>query len=133
MPVTPLPLLAKILVALLVVWEPLTFAVTISSALPRLAVYGYPAYLLAAYRALVVGVGVAAGRALWGAAPGAIRLGQAWAVAHIVALVVTFATPFFPSNRVPGTKGPTLALLVAMDVAWWVWLSRSKRLRRALG
>lgn len=127
-----LPLLARALGAFLTFWEPLTFAFTLAGALPRLAVYGWPAYLLALYRTGVVGLGVAAGRALWTASPGARHLVQGWALTHALGLVLTYSTPFFPSNRVPGTKGPLLALFVAFDVACWVWARQSRRLRNAL-
>jgi hypothetical protein len=50
-----------------------------------------------------------------------------------VALVLTFSTPYFPSNRPPATKGPTLVLLIGIDVAWWAWLTWSPSVRRAYG
>jgi hypothetical protein len=128
-----LPPAAWLLMALLVVWEPLTFALTLSSALPRLALFGPPAYLLAGYRAVVVALGVAAGRAMWARSPAGRRLARWWAPAHMLAVALTFATPFFPSNRVPGTKEPILLLLLTIDAAWFIWLTRSRRLRRSLG
>jgi hypothetical protein len=127
------PILARLLAAFLTVWEPVTFAVTTSAALGRLAQYGFPAFLLLAFRVVVVGIGLIAGRALWTGAAEAPRLARWWALLHAAALVVTFATPFFPSNRVPGTKAPTLAALVAFDAACWAWLRWSPRVRDAYG
>jgi hypothetical protein len=125
------PGLARALALFLLVWEPLTFAATAAAALNRLMLYGPPAFLLLGYRLLVVGIGMAAGRALWAGDPRGPSLARGWAIAHAVALVVTFATPFFPSNRVPGTKSATLALLVLFDAACWTWLRWSPRVRAA--
>jgi hypothetical protein len=125
------PRLALLLAILLVIVEPLGLAYTASSALPRLALYGPPAFLLLACRVLVAGLGIAAGRALWTGDAAGPRLARWWAAAHALALVLTFATPFFPSNRVPGTKGPTLAFLLALDAGWWAWLRWSPAVRRA--
>jgi hypothetical protein len=124
-----LPPLAILLTFLLVVWEPLSFALTASSALSRLVGYGVPAVLLLGYRGFVVGLGIAAGRALWTVQPLGPRLGQWWAVLHAVGDVLTLSTPFFPSNRVPGTKGWSLALLIVLDVLCWTWLRYSPRVR----
>jgi hypothetical protein len=125
------PRLARALSLFLLVWEPLTFAVTAAAALSRLTFYGPPAFLLLAYRLAVVGIGMAAGRALWDGEARAPALARGWALAHAVAVVLTFATPFFPSNRLPGTKGPTLAVLLLFDAACWAWLRWSPRVRRA--
>jgi hypothetical protein len=127
------PLPARVLAALLVVWEPLTFALTASAALPRLVIYGLPAFALLAYRGLVVGLGIAAGRALWAGRTEGPTLARSWAILHATAVVLTFATPYFPSNRVPGAKGPVLALLLLIDGAWWAWLRWSTSVRRAYG
>jgi hypothetical protein len=116
---------------LLVGWEPIAFALTASSALARLVSYGAPAFALLGFRALVVGLGIAAGRALWALDAGGPRLARWWAVLHAAAVVATFATPYFPSNRAPSVKGPTLALLLAIDALWWAWLRWSPAVRRA--
>ncbi len=131
MPDGRLPLPMVLFAGLLVCWEPVTFALTASGALTRLAQFGWPAWLLLAYRALVVGLGLVVGRALWARDPSAPRAARGWLVLHAVALVLTFSTPYFPSNRPPGTKGPTLALLIGIDVAWWAWLTWSPSVRRA--
>ena len=128
---TPLPRLALVLAVLLVIWEPATFALAASAALSRLALYGAPAFLLGAYRSVVVGVGIAAGRALWAGRREGRRLAQWWAVLDAAGTVLTFATPYFPSNRLPGTKGPLLALLLTVNAAWFLWLQWGPSVRRA--
>lgn len=129
----PVPRLARLLAVVLVVWEPATFALTASAALARLVGYGAPALALLAYRGLVIGLGLAAGRALWGGRAEGPWLAQIWVVCHAMAVTLTFATPYFPSNRLPGTKWPTLAVLLLLDAACWAWLRWSPAVRRAYG
>lgn len=128
---TPVPRLALLLAALLVIWEPATFALTASSALSRLTSYGLPAFLLLALRIGVVGLGIAAGRALWAGRREGRRLAQWWTALDAAATMLTFATPYFPSNRLPGTKGPLLAMLLVMNLAWFAWLQWGPSVRRA--
>jgi hypothetical protein len=123
--------LVRLLAAFLVGWEPLALALVASSALERLLHYGVPALALLGYRMLVTGIGLAAGRALWTGRPGGVRLARMWAVAAAIATGVTFWTPYFPSNRVPGTKGPTLAAILLFDAAVYAYLTRSARVRAA--
>lgn len=127
----PPGLVVRAIAAFLVGWEPLALALVASSALERLLDYGAPAIALLAYRMLVTGVGLAAGRALWAGRRGGVRLARAWAVAAAVGAVMTFATPYFPSNRVPGTKGPTLAAILTFDAAVFAYLTRGARVRAA--
>jgi hypothetical protein len=95
--------------------------------------YGPPAFVLLACRSLVVGLGIAAGRALWAGRPEGRQLAQWWAVLDAFSTILTFSTPYFPSNRLPGTKGPMLALLLAMDAACFAWVRWGPRVRRAYG
>jgi hypothetical protein len=109
----------------------LSLALTASSALDRFMLYGLPAFLLLTARALIAGLGIAAGRGLWAGSPSGPRLGRWWAVLHASGLVLTFSTPYFPSNRVPGSKGPVLAALLMFDAICWAWLSWSPAVRRS--
>lgn len=129
-PPTPGPLVAC-LAFLLVVWEPVSFALTASSSLGRLAGFGLPAFALLAARVAVTGFGIVVGRALWAGTPHAPRAARLWLVLASLVLVATFATPYFPSNRLPGTKGPLLALLLLHHLAWYLYLLRSRRVRAA--
>ncbi len=117
--------------AWLVVYEPLAYALTASAALGRLTLYGLPAFGLLAFRAGVTALGVAAGLALWRREGYAPRLARWWVVGHALALVVTFGTPYFPSNRLPRLKPVTLAAQLTFAVGCWSWLRWSRRLREA--
>jgi hypothetical protein len=125
------PPLAVVLTAVLLIWEPINLAFIASAGLNRLLDYGWPAVALLLYRAFVVGLGMAAGRALWTLHPSGPRLARVCVSLHALALVLTFLTPYFPSNQPPSTKTLRLGLTLTLDVMWWVWLSRSRRLRQA--
>lgn len=112
----------------LVVWQPVSFAMAASAALERLVSYGAPALLLLTLRVGVTGLGIAAGRALWAQRPDARRL-TLWCLALAsAATVLTLVTPYFPSNRTPGGKRLAAAAVLAHNAAWAIVVSRSRRL-----
>jgi hypothetical protein len=119
----------RFLAFLMAIWAPLAFALEASASVGRLLTYGTPAILLLLYRVGTTGLGIAAGRALWMVRPGAPVLARAWLVLDALATTLALLTPYFPSNRVPGTKGPVLALLLAVNAAWLLFLSRSRRVQ----
>lgn len=125
------PVLAAALAAFLIVWEPLSFAATAASSLNRLILYGVPAFGLLAVRALVVAWGVATGLALWRCESHAPGMARWWLLARAGGLVLTFLTPYFPSNQLARFKLPTLAAWLAAHAACWAWLRWSRRLRAA--
>jgi hypothetical protein len=100
--------------------EPVRFAIVAASALSRVLDHGALAIALLAFRVLVTGLGITAGRHLW--AHGDPTLARIFLVANAIAVVLTFATPYFPSNRVPGTKLPELFLVLAVHSAAFAWL-----------
>ena len=65
-----------VLAILLIAWEPTAFAFYASSLVDRLIDRGLVAVLLLVLKLAVVGMGIAAGRALWSMRPGAIRFAQ---------------------------------------------------------
>jgi hypothetical protein len=129
---SPLPVPSLVIVVFLVVGQPLALALTAAAALSRLALYGSPAYLLLLFRAFTAGLGLAAGRSLWARRADGRHLAAWWAVADACATTLTLATPFFPSNRLPGTKGPELAAWLLLDALVLLYVLRSRRLRAAL-
>jgi hypothetical protein len=112
--------------ALLVVWEPISFALYASSILSRLPQRGTCAVAWLATRLVVVGIGIAAGLALWNERPGAILLARVAVALSAVALVVGWATMALPDNRPPGTTLPITLVLVGYNVAWLMYLFRTE-------
>lgn len=109
--------------AYLVLGEPLRFAFVAAAALSRVLDHGVLAIALLLYRVVVTGLGLTAGRHLWTHADP--TLARLFLAANAVAVALTFATPYFPSNRVPGTKLPELLLILAAHAAVYAWLGRS--------
>jgi hypothetical protein len=123
------PLPVRILAVLLVVWVPVSLALEASAGLPRLVAYGWPAMVLLTVRAFVAGLAVVAGRALWSVEPHGPRLARAWLVLDAIVMGVTLATPYFPSNRLPGTRVWAWAGVAAINGMWLVYLGASRRVR----
>jgi hypothetical protein len=108
--------------AYLLVGEPVRFAVVAAAALSRVLDHGLPAIALLLYRVVVTGVGLTAGRHLL--THGDPALARVFLVANAVAVALTLLTPYFPSNRVPGTKLPELLVIIALHAVAYAWLLR---------
>src|SRR2546423_4900666 len=91
-----------LLCRLLVVFHPLSLAVTASGALGSLSTRGTAVALILILRLIVIGFGMAAGRALQAVQPGAVTLARAALLASAATDVFVYTTPFFPNNRPPG-------------------------------
>ena len=118
-----------LLCRLLVVFHPLSLAVTASGALGALSVRGTAVALILILRLFVVGFGMAAGRALQTLQPGAVTLAKAALLASAAADVFVYTTPFFPNNRQPGDTIYYVAATLAYHAAWLGYLVRSKRVQ----
>ena len=114
---------------LLIVFHPLALAVTASNALGSLSARGTPVALILILRLVVVGFGMAAGRALQQVQPGAVALARAALLASAATDVFVYTTPYFPNNRVPGDTPLYVAATLAYHGAWLLYLARSKRVR----
>lgn len=112
----------RAIAAYLVAVEPLRFAIVGAAALSRVIDHGAPAIALLLSRVVITGLGLTAGRHLWSHADP--TLARIFLVANAVAVAITFATPYFPSNRVPGTKLPELLIVLAVHAAAYAWLGR---------
>ncbi len=121
-----------LLCRLLVVFHPLALAVTASGALGSLSSRGASVALILILRLIVVGFGMAAGRALQGLQPGAVTLAKAALVASAATDVFVYVTPYFPNNRPPGDTPLYVAATLVYHGAWLLYLSRSKRVKTAL-
>jgi hypothetical protein len=118
-----------LLCRLLVVFHPLSLAVTASGALSALSVRGTAVALILILRLIVIGFGMAAGRALQTRQPGAVTLAKAALLASAATDVFVYTTPYFPSNRPPGDTPLYVAATLAYHGAWLAYLARSKRVR----
>lgn len=118
-----------LLCRLLVVFHPLALAVTASNALGALQARGTAVALILILRLIVVGFGMAAGRALQQVQPGAVTLARAALAASAATDVFVYTTPFFPNNRPPGDTPLYVAATLAYHGAWLLYLARSKRVR----
>jgi hypothetical protein len=122
-----------LLCRLLVVFHPLALAVTASNALGTLGARGTATALMLILRLIVVGFGMAAGRALQQAQPGAVTLARAALLASAATDVFVYTTPFLPNNRPPGDTTYYVIASLAYHGAWLAYLARSKRVRATWG
>ena len=118
-----------LLCRLLVVFHPLSLAVTASSGLSALSVRGTAVGLILLLRLAVVGFGMAAGRALQNVQPGAVTLAGAALLLSAATDLFVYATPYFPNNRPPGDTVYYVAASLAYHGAWLAYLMRSRRVR----
>jgi len=118
-----------LLCRLLVVFHPLSLAITASNAMSALPARGTAVGLILLLRLVVVGFGMAAGRALQTVQTGAVNMARAALVASVATDVFVYTTPYFPNNRMPGDTIYYVAATLAYHGAWLAYLSRSKRVR----
>src|SRR3954447_8660683 len=95
-----------LLCAVLMVWQPLTFAVEASSSLTTLGMRGAAGAVELLIHGAVAALSVAAGWALWQSSPGGPKLARAAiAAAAVVGVQSLYATALprdvFPSDRLP--------------------------------
>jgi hypothetical protein len=122
-----------LLCRLLIVFHPLSLAVTASSVINALFVRGAPVAIVLILRLVVVAFGVAAGLALQNVRPDAVALARLALLLSAATDVFVFTTPYFPSNRFPGDTTFYVVASLAYHGAWLAYLARSKRVRQAFG
>lgn len=122
-----------LLCRLLIVFHPLSLAITAAGALNAVAVRGTAVVLILVLRLVVVGFGMAAGRALQTLQPGAVTLARLALVASAATDLFVYTTPYFPNNRLPGDTVYYVAASLAYHGAWLLYLARSKRVRATYG
>jgi len=118
-----------LLCRLLIVFHPLSLAVTASNVLNALFVRGASVAVVLLLRLVVVAFGVAAGRALQTLRPDAVRFARLALLMSAATDVFVYTTPYFPSNRLPGDTTFYVAASLAYHAAWLAYLARSKRVR----
>jgi hypothetical protein len=118
-----------LLCRVLIVLHPLSLGVTASAALGALPARGTAVALILILRLMVVGFGMAAGRALQTLQAGAVTLAEAALVASAATDVFVYVTPYFPNNRIPGDTIYYVAASLGYHGAWLAYLLRSRRVR----
>jgi hypothetical protein len=118
-----------VLCVLLLVWQPLSLGLLVSGVLDDLALRGVPLALVLVLRVIVAAFGIAAGLALVNRRPGAVALAKASLVASAATDVFVYATPYFPSNRMPGETPFYIAAALAYYIVWLAYLFRAKRVK----
>lgn len=118
-----------LLCALLLVWTPASFALVASTLVESLPVRGAPVTAILAIRLVAAATGISAGLALAARRPGAPLLAKTAIVLSFAADLIAYLTPWFPSNRLPGTTPVYVAASLAYHAAWFAYLVRSKRVR----
>ena len=122
----------------LAVWQPLTFAVVASSWVAALPVRGWPLGLLLAAKLGVVGVGVAAARAILAnrsgeaslapvsgvKASGALPLVFAALVSTLACDLLVYTTSIAPNNRMPGDTPWYIAWTLLVNGSWLAYVAR---------
>lgn len=119
-----------LLCRLLVVFQPLSFAVTASGALQAVSLRGLPVALILILKLLVTGFGIAAGLALQNRRPAAVSLARTSLLASAATDVLVYTTPYFPNNRPPGDTIYYVMASLAYYAAWLIYLWRSSRVRK---
>src|SRR5688572_5163574 len=94
-------LLRHAAVVWLLVVQPVSLALTLDRALPRMAVFGVAAWLLVAARIALAGSGIAIARRLRAHEPEAWRAVALWAGAAIGATLLERAYPELPTSLAP--------------------------------
>lgn len=120
---------ALALAVLLLVWQPLSLATTMSGLVDELSSRGAGLGFILLARLFAAGLGIAGGLALFQVKPGAVALAKASLVVSAAVDVLVYVTPWSPNNRPPGDATIILALSLAYYAAWFAYLWRSRRIR----
>jgi hypothetical protein len=121
-----------VLCLVLLVWQPLQFALAAAAGIEAVRVRGTAVVLVLLVRGGVTAFGAAAGVAIVRRRQAAIRMSITALIAAAVVAVFVELTPFFPTNRIPG-DAPLYAAASAVFYGGWVlYVARSSRVRRTL-
>ena len=119
-----------ILSRLLLVYQPVSLAISAATAINSLPTRGPKVLVAIAIRVIATGVCVAAGLALTNRAPSAVGLTRTALILSAAADVFILTTPFYPNNRPPGDTPLYVAATLTYHTIWLVYLARSDRVRR---
>ena len=86
-----------------------------------------------AARFLITSLGVSAGLALFMRRPWSVQLAKATLILFCIEAAVRLSTRIGLSEAPPGTRLPRAILLIAHNVAWYLYLHKSRRVRALYG
>jgi hypothetical protein len=112
----------------LLVVQPVSLALTLDRALPRMAWFGATAWMLVAARIALAGAGIAIARRLRAHEPGAWRGVALWAGAAIAATLLERVWPELPTSLAPSEARLAAVVAVVRDIALALaaaWLART--------
>jgi hypothetical protein len=118
-----------LLCVVLMIWQPLSFAVEASSSLGTLGMRGAAGALELVLHGAVAALSVAAGWALWQSSPGGPKLARIAVVANAIIGVQSLYATALPSNVFPSDRLPLAVLNVIAAALWLTYLWRSSRIR----
>jgi hypothetical protein len=122
-----------VLCVLLLLWQPLSLGLLASGVLKDLALRGVPLALVLLLRVLVTAFGIAAGLALLDHRPGAVAMAKASLLVSAAMDLFVYATPYFPSNRMPGETPYYIVAALAYYIVWLAYLFRARRVKNTFG
>jgi hypothetical protein len=117
----------------LLAWQPISLGIVASGALRALPLRGFPLALILLFRMLVASLGVAAGIGLLTHRPSAVPLARWSLVLSAAGDTLASVSGAFPNNRAPGDTPLYVAVTLMFYGAWFVYLTRSKRVSKTYG
>lgn len=121
-----------VLSRVLVIWEPLEFAVAAFGAFNAVAVRGWPVLAVLGARLVGAAFSVAAGRGLSDRQPSAPSMATGALAVTGATRLVAYLTPYFPTNLQPGQTPVYVALTMLYYggcIAYLTWSRQVKALR----
>ena len=119
-----------VLSRLLLVYQPVSLAISAATALNSLPTRGPKVLVAIAVRVVATGVCVAAGLALTNRSPSAVGLTRTALIVSAAVDVFILTTPFYPNNRPPGDTPVYVVATLTYHTIWLAYLARSERVRR---
>jgi hypothetical protein len=118
-----------ILAAVLLLWQPFTFAVIAGRALPSLGFRGWIAIVELLAAGVVAALSVAAAWSLWSRAPHGVAMARLALILAAARGVQSLYWTRLPSDVIPGTQALLATIIIAHAALWLVYLSLPRRAR----
>ena len=119
------------LCVLLIVWKPLGLALRIAALLPTLGYRGPLATLIIVWRVVLMGIGIAAGIALWRAEATGVTLAKVFLFLSAATAILAFETSTALISLPPFERRVMLTGVLIYNSAWYAYLARSRRVKEA--